>query len=118
MKEQISIDKQVITAIFVKYEQAKLTLANNNFKQNHVLKEKTVHYANKIKINQNLENYEKHVQIVDTVLALLPKNEYSYIIRTFLVKSNKNWWKKYYHIKEYEKLQKTAIKRFLYLYLI
>ncbi len=73
---------------------------------------------NKIAINKDLKNYEKHVQIVDTVLALLPKNEYSYIVRTFLVKSNKNWWKKYYHIKEYEKLEKTAIKRFLYLYLI
>ncbi len=28
MKEQISADKQLIAAIFVKYEQAKLTLAN------------------------------------------------------------------------------------------
>ncbi len=118
MKEQISIDKQVITAIFVKYQQAKLILTNNNFKENDVLKEKTVHYANNIKINENLKNYQKHVQVVDTVLALLPKNEYSYIVRTFLVKTNKNWWKKYYHVKEYEKLQKTAIKRFLYLYLI
>lgn len=118
MKEQISIDKQVIAAIFVKYQQAKLILANNNFKENDVLKEETVHYANNIKINKNLKNYQKHVQVVDTVLALLPKNEYSYIVRTFLVKTNKNWWKKYYHIKEYEKLQKTVIKRFLYLYLI
>lgn len=118
MEAQISIDKQVIVAIFVKYEQAKLILANNNFKENYVLKEETVHYANKIKINENLKNYQKHVQVVDTVLALLPKNEYSYIVRTFLVKTNKNWWKKHYHIKEYEKLQKTAIKRFLYLYLI
>ncbi|WP_339039059.1 MG284/MPN403 family protein [Spiroplasma endosymbiont of Andrena trimmerana] len=118
MKEQISADKQLIAAIFVKYEQAKLTLANNNFKENYVLKEDSVHYANKIAINKELKNYEKHVQIVDTVLALLPKNEYSYIVRTFLVKSNKNWWKKYYHIKEYEKLEKTTIKRFLYLYLI
>lgn len=118
MKEQISIDKQVIAAIFVKYQQAKLILTNNNFKENDVLQEETIHYANNIKINENLKNYQKHVQVVDTVLALLPKNEYSYIIRTFLVKTNKNWWKKYYHIKEYEKLQKTAIKRFLYLYLI
>jgi len=29
MKEQISADKQLIATIFVKYEQAKLTLANN-----------------------------------------------------------------------------------------
>ncbi len=45
MKEQISADKQLIAAIFVKYEQAKLTLANNNFKENYVLKEDSVHYA-------------------------------------------------------------------------
>lgn len=118
MKEQISIDKQVIAAIFIKYQQAKLVLVNNDLQENYALKEETVDYANQLKINQDLKNYQKHVQIVDTVLALLPKNEYSYIIRTFVVKSNKNWWKKYYHIKEYEKLQKTAIKRFLYLYLI
>ncbi|WP_425381110.1 MG284/MPN403 family protein [Spiroplasma endosymbiont of Polydrusus pterygomalis] len=118
MKEQIRVDKQVIATIFVKYQQAKLMLANNNFKENDVLQEETVHYVNNIKINENLKNYQKHVQVVDTVLALLPKTEYSYIVRTFLVKTNKNWWKKYYHIKEYEKLQKTAIKHFLYLYLI
>ncbi|BET38822.1 hypothetical protein [Spiroplasma ixodetis] len=108
MKEQISADKQLIAAIFVKYEQAKLTLANNNFKENYVLKEDTVHYANKIVINKDLKNYEKHVQIVDTVLALLPKNEYSYIIRTFLVKSNKNWWKKILSYQRIWKIRKNG----------
>lgn len=118
MKEQLSVDKQVVIAIFVKYQQAKWLLANNDSNHHHLLKEDTVNYGNEIKINKNLKNYEKHIQVVDAVLALLPKNEYSYIVRTFLVKSNKNWWKKYYHIDEYQKLQKIAIKRFLYLYLI
>lgn len=118
MKEQISIDQRVVASIFTKYTQAKKILEINNFNQTDIIQEKSVNYG-KEKIKPiNLKNYEKHVQIVDTVLALIPKNEYSYIVRTFLSKSNKNWWKNHYHPHEYEKLQKAAINRFLYLYLI
>jgi len=118
MKEQLSIDQQVITAVFSKYVQAKRILENSNFMQNGVLKETLVGYANQQVSPTDFQNYQKHVQIVDTVLALLPKNEYSYIIRTFLVKSHKNWWKKHYQQAEFKKLQAVSIKRFLYLYLI
>lgn len=118
MKEQLSVDHQVVEAIFIKYVQAKMVLENNNSQQTAVLEESSVSYANSVIPQQNLQNSQNHVQIVDTVLALLPKNEYSYIIRTFLVKSNQNWWKKHYSARDYKNLRKNAIKRFLYLYLI
>ncbi|WP_375317387.1 MG284/MPN403 family protein [Spiroplasma endosymbiont of Virgichneumon dumeticola] len=118
MKEQTSIDQRVVAAIFMKYTQTKKALETNNFNQTGIIQETSVDYAKEKVTTVNLKNYEKHVKIVDTVLALLPKNEYSYIVRTFLTKSNKNWWKNHYHPHEYEKLQKTAINRFLYLYLV
>lgn len=114
MRNEISIDEKFIINIFNKYATAKLILAKESSTcTSNYLQENARHYG----IDQ-VKNFKKQIQIVDTILALLPKNEYIMIIKTFLFKNNKNWWKKFYQKNEYRKLYNRAINRFLYLYLV
>lgn len=114
MKKDISIDEKFIVNIFDKYLSAKVIIQKTNLQSTkYNLSEKGTSYG-----GYDIINFQKHIQIVDTVLALMPKTEYTLIIKTFLMKSNKNWWKKFYQKNEYEKLYKKSINRFLYLYLI
>lgn len=73
----------------------------------------------KTKMSRDIhKSYKKNLIKIDTVLILLPKQEYEYIIKTFVTKVRTGWWKEIYKIDEYEKLKNAAIKRFIYLYLI
>lgn len=73
----------------------------------------------KTKMSRDIhKSYKKSLTKIDTVLVLLPKQEYEYIVKTFITKVRIGWWKEIYKSDEYEKVKNAAIKRFIYLYLI
>lgn len=116
MKESISFDEKFISNIFEKYLKAKVILQKNDV----FLQEKSEQYGS-VRLNPQLVvDYQKHLQIVETILSLLPKAEYDCLSNDFLYieKSNSNWWKKDYSQMDYQKLKHKAINRFLYLFLI
>lgn len=120
METSWSLDEKFISNIFEKYRKAKIILKKEN---SFSLQEKETYYGQS-KGSTNLDNYYQYVQIVDTILSLLPKEEYTCLIRDFLKSGGKQkakekeWWKKFYSQEKYQKLRIKAINRFLYLFLI
>lgn len=84
MEEPLSFDEKFISNIFKKYTKAKIIL-QRNFTN---LQEKERYYGRAIISNNfsasQLSNYYHHLQIVETILSLLPKEEYMCIVRDFL----------------------------------
>lgn len=117
MQETLSLDEKFITNIFQKYLKAKVILQKVAKINN--LQEKAVTYASFIKPDEQLIEYQKYLQLVETILALMSKSEYTCLIKDFLSSDkNKFWWKKYYSQNDYQKLRNKAINHFLYLMLI
>lgn len=126
MNEILSNDEKFISNIFNKYLKAKLILS----KENSSLHEQEVLYSSISSIRASRAcstisqfiDYQQHLQIVDTILALLPKEEYVCLVQDFLTKDTNdvvnNWWTKHYSENTYKKLKYKAISRFLYLFLI
>lgn len=122
MKDFLTLDEKFIINIFEKYKKAKLILNQEN---NFNFQEKEAFYGENR--SNDLSNYYRHIKIVDTILSLLPQEEYTCIIRDFLnnkdnnkptFNPNKVWWKEYYTEENYQKMRTKSISRFLYLFLI
>ncbi|MDQ7983163.1 MAG: hypothetical protein REH79_03010 [Spiroplasma sp.] len=117
MANPLTIDERFLINIFKKYLQAKLLLHKESATNFDQLQEKQFQYGADNQFEQ-LINYHHHMQIVETILALMPKKEYFCLVKDFLTNDSEDWWKKYYSYNYYQKLRQTAIKRFLYLFLI
>lgn len=113
MKAKTTNDEQFLINIFQKYHNAKLWFDKT---ETAVLHEVTGFYPT-LKHETAAKNYQQHCEIVNTILAILPKNEYILIVKQF-IKPEKNWWKQFYTYHDFQKLKHRAIKRFLYLYLV
>lgn len=113
MKDPLSIDEQFISNIFKKYQKAKIIL---QYEANS-LQEKTIVYGQDTIDSKQLAEYQHYLQVVDTILALLPKTEYNCLVKEFLAVESK-WWQKQYSQATYQKLKTKAITRFLYLFLL
>lgn len=118
MQKNLSIDEKFINKIFQKYLKAKLIFQNNI----DSLSESWVSYQENNNFNEN-EDYLRHLEIVETILALLPKAECTCLINDYLITKetstiNNIWWKEKYSQNDYQKLRIRAISRFLYLFLI
>lgn len=112
MEESFSLDEKFISNIFKKYQQAKILLPKDS------LQEHQVYYGKKQIDFNKLVDYQRHLQIVETILVLMPKAEYRCLVAEFLNDDEKNWWMKHYSQEYYQKLRYKAITRFLYLFLI
>lgn len=113
MKDPLSIDEQFIGNIFKKYQKGKIIL---QYEANS-LQEKTIAYGEDTIDSKQLAEYQHYLRVVDTILALLPKTEYTCLIKEFLAVDS-NWWQKRYSHETYQKLKTKAITRFLYLFLL
>lgn len=118
MQESLSLDEKFIINIFEKYRRAKIILKNENIKNADSLKEAAVTYGQDNPDLKQLIDYQNHLQTVETILALMPKAEYTCLVKEFLNQTNNLWWKKHYSQDSYQKLKHKAITRFLYLFLI
>lgn len=114
MKGSLSFDEKFLTNVFKKYQKIKVILAA----ERNSLHEDPVAYGQGEKDIKQLIDYQQYCQTIETILTLLPKAEYTCLVKDFLSVDDKNWWKQHYSQEKYQKLKYKAITRFLYLFLI
>lgn len=118
MSNSLTLDEKFLINIFKRYLQAKLLLHQESTTDFEQLQEKKFEYGEIDHHFSQLVSYHHHLQVVETILALMPKKEYICLVKDFLTNDSQNWWKKYYSENYYQKLRQNAIKRFLYLFLV
>lgn len=96
MPNSLSADEKFLINIFKKYLQAKLLLHKESTTDFDHLQEKKINYGGIDERFNQLVTYHHHLQVVETILALMPKKEYVCLVKDFLTVDNQDWWKKYY----------------------
>lgn len=89
MKDSLSLDEKFISNIFQKYSKAKIILQNEGIKDADALQEKAISYGQDSTELSQLIDYQRYLQLIETILALMPKAEYTCLIKEFLAEDAK-----------------------------